>query len=404
MDQTGIALVTGAGRRIGRAMALDLAKGGWAVAVHYHQSAQQATAVVEEIRHAGGTAEALAADLADEAAAGALVSACVEALGPPTLLVNSASAFENDSLATATRGSWDDHLDVNLRAPLVLIQGFAETLPHGAEGNVVNMLDQLVWNPDAGFLSYTISKVGLWTLTRTLALELAPRVRVNGIGPGPALPSKRQSDAQFAASCARMPLGRGTTPEEICRALRFILASPAMTGQMIALDGGQHLVSTAPPKDGAGPAEPPGRHATPGADHVTRQPTPRYPATFDDSDRSTRRMFIRDLMLDCWIGIHHFERDANQQVCINIDLTMDDSLAVDDNIANVLDYDDVIAGVKAIIAAGHINLVETLAERIGGFCIADPRVLRARVRVDKPGAISEAAGAGIEIERRAANS
>ena len=118
--------------------------------------------MVDDIRHAGGTAEALAADLADEAAASALVPACVDALGPPTLLVNSASAFENDRLATVTRDSWDDHLDVNLRAPLVLIQRFAETLPHGAEGNVVNMLDQLVWNPGVGFLSYTISKVGLW--------------------------------------------------------------------------------------------------------------------------------------------------------------------------------------------------------------------------------------------------
>ena len=134
-----------------------------------------------------------------------------------------------------------------------------------------------------------------------------------------------------------------------------------------------------------------------------RQPTPLHPATVDDADRRTRRMFIRDLMLNCWIGIHHFEHDADQQVCINIGLTMDDSQPLDDDIANVLDYDDVIAGVKAIIAAGHINLVETLAERIGEFCMADPRVLHARVRVEKPSAISEAAGAGIEIERHAPN-
>lgn len=254
MDHTGIALVTGAGLRIGRAMALDLARNGWAVAVHYHRSDDAAAAVVEEIRRADGVAEALAADLADEAATGALVPRCVDTLGPPTLLVNNASVFEKDSLESATRRSWDAHLDVNLRAPLVLTQGFVEALPGGVEGNVVNMLDQQVWNPGAGFLSYTMSKVGLWTLTRTLALELAPTVRVNGIGPGPALPSKRQSDAQFAAYCARMPLDRGTTPEEICRALRFILESPAMTGQMIALDGGEHLVSTPAPRDGTGPA------------------------------------------------------------------------------------------------------------------------------------------------------
>ncbi len=254
MDHTGIALVTGAGLRIGRAMALDLARDGWTVAVHYHRSDDAAAAVVEKIRQAGGVAEALAADLADEAATGALVPRCVDTLGPPTLLVNNASVFEKDSLESATRRSWDAHLDVNLRAPLVLTQGFVEALPGGVEGNVVNMLDQQVWNPGASFLSYTMSKVGLWTLTRTLALELAPTVRVNGIGPGPALPSKRQSNAQFEAYCARMPLGRGTTPEEICRALRFILESPAMTGQMIALDGGEHLVSTPAPRDGTGPA------------------------------------------------------------------------------------------------------------------------------------------------------
>ena len=135
-----------------------------------------------------------------------------------------------------------------------------------------------------------------------------------------------------------------------------------------------------------------------------RQPTPLHPAAVDDTERRTRRMFIRDLMLDCWIGIHHFEHDADQQVCINIELTMDHSRPVDDDIANVLDYDDVIAGVKAIIDGGHINLVETLAERIGDFCMAEPGVLHARVRVEKPSAISEAASAGIEIERHARTS
>jgi NAD(P)-dependent dehydrogenase (short-subunit alcohol dehydrogenase family) len=254
MTETGIALITGAGLRIGRAIALDLADHGWAVAVHYNRSAEAATAVVEEIRQAGGIAKALAADLSDEAGAAGLVPQCVATLGAPTLLVNNASVFENDRLDSATRDSWDAHLNVNLRAPLVLAQGFMAALPGGAEGNVVNMLDQQVLNPGAGFLSYTVSKVGLWTLTRTLALELAPTVRVNGIGPGPALPSKRQSDEQFAAACARVPLGRGTTPEEICRALRFILASPAMTGQMIALDGGEHLISQAPLGSGAGAA------------------------------------------------------------------------------------------------------------------------------------------------------
>jgi NAD(P)-dependent dehydrogenase (short-subunit alcohol dehydrogenase family) len=140
-----------------------------------------------------------------------------------------------------TRESWDRHLETNLRAPFVLMQAFARALPSTAEGAIVNMLDERVWSLTPYFISYTLSKAALWTLTQTLALALAPRIRVNGIGPGPALPSARQSEAQFRRQAAMMPLERGTTPEEIADAVRFILAAPAMTGQMIALDGGQHL-------------------------------------------------------------------------------------------------------------------------------------------------------------------
>ena len=247
MNELGAALVTGAGLRIGRAIALDLARHGWAVAVHHDRSADAAAEVAGEIVAAGGRAETIAADLADEAQVEALVPRCGDALGPLTLLVNSASVFENDRLASLTKASWDAHLEVNLRAPLVLIRSFTERLPEGLRGNVVNLLDQCVWNPGPGFLSYTVSKVGLWTLTRILALELAPRIRINGIGPGPTLPSTRQTEAEFQAHCERMPLGRGSTPEEICRALQFILDAPALTGQMIALDGGEHLVSTPAP-------------------------------------------------------------------------------------------------------------------------------------------------------------
>ena len=243
---TGTALITGAGRRIGRAMALDLAGLGWAIGVHYNQSADDARAVVETIVGDGGKAVALAADLADESAAESLIAQCSEALGTTTLLINNASVFGKDSLATATHDSWSAHMAVNLRAPLVLIQGLVAGLGVGQEmtGNVINMLDQRVWNLTADFLSYTTSKAALWTLTRTLALASAPRVRVNGIGPGPALPAKKQSQAQFDDWCEQLPLGRGTTPDEICRAVRFILDQPSMTGQMIALDGGEHLVST----------------------------------------------------------------------------------------------------------------------------------------------------------------
>ena len=238
---SGAALVTGAARRIGRVIARDLAAAGWPVAVHYHHSREDADSLVAEIVAAGGRAVALAADLAREAEVETLVPRATAALGPLACLVNNASEFVMDKIDTVTRASWDAHIETNLRAPLVLSQAFARQLPAGSEGNIINLLDQRVLSLTPYFLSYTVAKAGLWTLTQTLALGLAPRIRVNGIGPGPTLPSPRQTEAQFAAQCAAMPLGRGTTPEEIAAAVRFILAAPSLTGQIIALDGGQHL-------------------------------------------------------------------------------------------------------------------------------------------------------------------
>ena len=235
------ALVTGGAKRIGRALVLALAEAGYAVAIHHHASRAEAEALAAEIMEAGGNAVALVADLADEAAVRQLLPRAAAALGPVGVLVNNASIFENDTVATATRESWDRHLAVNLRAPFVLIQEFAAALPAESGGAVVNLLDERVWNLTPYFVSYTLSKDALWTLTRTMALALAPRIRVNGIGPGPTLPSPRQSAEQFLERCRSLPLQRGTSPEEIAAAMRFILAAPAMTGQMIALDGGEHL-------------------------------------------------------------------------------------------------------------------------------------------------------------------
>ncbi len=235
------ALVTGGGRRIGRALALALAEDGFAVAVHYHRSRPEAEAVVETIRGRGGAALAIGADLADEDAVRSLLPQAERAFGPIGVLVNNAAVFGDDTVATATRASWDLHLAVNLRAPFVLIQDLAARLPAEAGGVVVNMLDQRVWSLTPFFISYTLSKAGLWTLTQTLALALAPRIRVNGIGPGPTLPSPRQSPEQFARQRAMTPLGRGASPQEVAAALRYIISAPAMTGQMIALDGGQHM-------------------------------------------------------------------------------------------------------------------------------------------------------------------
>jgi len=235
------ALVTGGARRIGQALALALAGDGFAVAVHHRNSHAAAEDLVALIRNKGGAAVALAADLGDEAAVRTLLSRAEQALGPIGCLVNNAGVFASDTVETVTRQSWELHLAVNLRAPFLLIQDFATRLPKSASGVVVNLLDQRVWSLTPYFVSYTLSKAGLWTLTQTMALALAPRIRVNGIGPGPALPSPRQSAEEFARQCATMPLRRGTSPQEIATALRFILSAPAVTGQMIALDGGQHL-------------------------------------------------------------------------------------------------------------------------------------------------------------------
>lgn len=248
-------LITGAAKRIGRAIAERLAADGWAVAVHYNRSKAEAEDLAAGLasRFSVPTG-AFAAELSDEAATQALMPAVSAALGPVGCLINNASVFEHDDLATMTRQSWDRHLDTNLRAPAVLAQAFMAQLPTEASGNIVNLLDQRVWALTPHFLSYTVSKAGLWTLTQTLAMALAPRVRVNAIGPGPVLPSTRQSQEHFDAQVAAQPLARQVQPEEIAAAVRFILDAPSMTGQMIALDAGQHLGWAHPPT-GMGPEE-----------------------------------------------------------------------------------------------------------------------------------------------------
>jgi NAD(P)-dependent dehydrogenase (short-subunit alcohol dehydrogenase family) len=235
------ALVTGAGKRLGRAIALALAEDGWSLAVHYNASAAEANEVVSLAEAKGVTAFALKADLAREDEVERLLPQATEALGSLGLLVNNASIFEMDRALTATRESWDRHLEINLRAPFVLAQGFARALPDDRAGLIVNLLDERVWKPTPFFTSYTVAKSGLWTLTRTLALDLAPRIRVNGIGPGYTLPSEKQSNAQFERQASRMPLGRAANPQEIVRALRFFVQATSVTGQMLAMDGGQHL-------------------------------------------------------------------------------------------------------------------------------------------------------------------
>lgn len=234
-------LITGAAKRIGRAVALDLAGNGYDVALHCHHSRKDAEQLADEIRALGQRACVLSADLAREEDTHRLVGEAQAVLGAIGVLVNNASTFEYDDVQTATRDGWDLHMEANLRAPFVLSQEFAKRLPDDAKGLIINLIDQRVWNLNPHFITYTLSKAGLWTLTQTLALALAPKIRVNAIGPGPALPSTRQTQDIFDQQCSKTPLKVGTNPQEICDAVRFFLAAPAITGQMLALDGGQHL-------------------------------------------------------------------------------------------------------------------------------------------------------------------
>jgi NAD(P)-dependent dehydrogenase (short-subunit alcohol dehydrogenase family) len=240
------ALVTGAARRIGRTIALDLAANGWRVALHCHKSTADAERVAAQIAAQDGSAAVFNADLADAAAVEGLIGQCAAHLGAPTCLINNASMFVYDDVATLNSQTWDAQLAVNLKAPVFLAKAFSDALPAGAHGNVINMIDQRVWKPTPHFFSYAASKAALWNATRTLAQALAPRIRVNAIGPGPVLRSAHQTEQEFRLQCEATILKRGTTPEEICRAVRFILDAPTMTGQMIALDGGQHLAWETP--------------------------------------------------------------------------------------------------------------------------------------------------------------
>ncbi len=239
MTARGAALVTGAGRRIGRAIALRLARAGFDIAVHYRSDPEAADELVRELEALGRRAVAVRAELTDEAQARALVVEAASALGRLTVLVNSASTFEDDRAGSLGRETWDAHFETNLRSPLVLAEAFAEQAEEGA--CVVNLLDQRVWKPTPQFFSYALSKSALWTATRMLAQAWAPRVRVNGVGPGPTLASVHQSEADFAAEAAGTPMGRRVEPEEIAEAVLYLVDARSVTGQMIAVDAGQHL-------------------------------------------------------------------------------------------------------------------------------------------------------------------
>lgn len=232
------ALVTGGALRLGRAIVQALSAQGFSVAIHCHRNYEAAQELLASIQGRGCVIQA---DLSEEAALAPLMQEVQHTLGPVGVLVNNASVFERDEFETATRKSWDRHMGPNLRAPFVLSQLMVKALPHEAEGFILHMLDQRVWNLTPHFVSYTVSRSALWSLTRTMAMAFAPRVRVNAIGPGPVLPAEGQSREHFDKMCRETPLQHGSSPEEIGQTVLALLSLPSVTGQMLALDGGQHL-------------------------------------------------------------------------------------------------------------------------------------------------------------------
>jgi NAD(P)-dependent dehydrogenase (short-subunit alcohol dehydrogenase family) len=245
-DAVGTALVTGGAKRIGRAIAEDLAAHGFAVAIHANRSLAEAEALAARIVAGGGRAAAIRADLTDMVVTGGLVAAAEAALGPVSLLVNSASIFADDSVLDFDWENWDRHFAIHLKAPALLAQNFAKALPRGREGLIVNIIDQRVWRPTPRYFSYALSKSALWTATQTMAQALAPRIRVNAIGPGPTLKNLRQDDADFARQVDGLMLKRGPALEEFGATIRYLWQARSVTGQMIALDGGQHLAWQTP--------------------------------------------------------------------------------------------------------------------------------------------------------------
>lgn len=237
-----IALVTGAARRIGRVIALFLARQGWDVAVHYRFSEAEAQVTADDIRKLGRRAVALHCDLTDENAVNRLLPRVADTLGNPSCLVNNASVFEHDSVTDFSAQSLDFHMRTNLTAPVLLSRALHAMTPHDSQSVVINLLDQKLDNLNPSFLSYTLSKAALNTATTLLAQELAPKLRVVGIAPGITLVSGEQTEQDFQIAHKNTPLGRSSTPEDIASTVCFILNSPAITGTTIMVDGGQHLI------------------------------------------------------------------------------------------------------------------------------------------------------------------
>jgi NAD(P)-dependent dehydrogenase (short-subunit alcohol dehydrogenase family) len=241
-----VALITGAARRIGRAIALRLADEGYAIALHCNRSRGDAERTLKDIEAAGAKGVVIDADLADPSAVAAIIPRVEAALGPVSLLVNNASLFEDDRVGELDVHRWNRTFSINLRAPVMLAQAMALALPEGASGAVVNIVDQKVGKLNPQCFTYTLTKSALWTATQTLAQALAPRIRVNAVSPGPVLPNEHDGEAGFNAEAARTPLGAAVDPAEIASAVLYLAEARSVTGQMISVDSGQHVAWRTP--------------------------------------------------------------------------------------------------------------------------------------------------------------
>ena len=239
-------LVTGGARRIGKAIVEDLAAHGFPVAIHCNRSVDEGQALADAIIARGGTACVVQADLTSEQDVRGLIAKAGQQLGSIRLLVNNASLFEDDRVGDLDMALWDRHFAIHLKAPVILSEAMAKALPEGTDGLIVNIIDQRVWKLNPNFFSYTLSKTALWNATRTLAQALAPRIRVNAIAPGPTLPSERQRPGDFERQVSKVALQRAPELPEFGRTVRYFWENRSITGQMIALDGGQHLAWETP--------------------------------------------------------------------------------------------------------------------------------------------------------------
>jgi NAD(P)-dependent dehydrogenase (short-subunit alcohol dehydrogenase family) len=241
-----VACITGSAKRIGRAIALHLARNGHDIALHYGTSQKEAEILAHEIRALGQRAALIKADLIEPQAPHRIIKEACELLGAVDTLICNASLFERDDISTVTLAQWEAHMAVNLRAPIFLTQAFAQHHQTGQKGCVIHLIDQRVLKPVPDFFSYGISKAGLFAALKPLAQALAPRIRVNAIAPGPTLRNTRQSESDFARQSAATLLGKGPEPEEIAAAVTFLINASSLTGQMLTLDGGQHLLWQTP--------------------------------------------------------------------------------------------------------------------------------------------------------------